>query len=136
MLLARSDPDRTLAHRGLSLFVVEKPRGEGHGFVFTRRRPIGPPASARAGSRDAHRHARYRGMHSYELSFEDWFVPEANLVGGPDGLGRASTSRCRLRERAAADRGPGARLMQAAYEAAAAYAANRRCSARRSATTN
>ena len=36
MLLARTDPDRSLAHRGLSLFVVEKPRGDGHGFVFTQ----------------------------------------------------------------------------------------------------
>ncbi len=33
MLLARTDPDRAKAHRGLSLFVVEKPRAEGHGFV-------------------------------------------------------------------------------------------------------
>ncbi|MHB8328944.1 MAG: acyl-CoA dehydrogenase family protein, partial [Acidimicrobiales bacterium] len=36
MLLARTDPDRAKAHRGLSLFVVEKPRGDGHGFVFTQ----------------------------------------------------------------------------------------------------
>jgi (2S)-methylsuccinyl-CoA dehydrogenase len=29
MLLARTDPDRSKAHRGLSMFVVEKPRAEG-----------------------------------------------------------------------------------------------------------
>jgi (2S)-methylsuccinyl-CoA dehydrogenase len=34
MLLARTDPDRSLTHRGLSLFVVPKPRGDGHGFEF------------------------------------------------------------------------------------------------------
>ena len=34
MLLARTDPDRSHTHRGLSLFVVPKPRGEGHGFAF------------------------------------------------------------------------------------------------------
>jgi (2S)-methylsuccinyl-CoA dehydrogenase len=34
-LLARTDPDRSKTHRGLSLFIVPKPRGEGHGFEFT-----------------------------------------------------------------------------------------------------
>src|SRR3546814_20481916 len=34
MLLARTDPDRSRAHRGLSMFVVPKARGEGHGFVL------------------------------------------------------------------------------------------------------
>ena len=36
MLLARTDPDRSKKHRGLSLFVVPKPRAEGHGFEFTQ----------------------------------------------------------------------------------------------------
>src|SRR6185503_21320126 len=36
MLLARTDPDRSKAHRGLSMFVVPKPRGDGHGFAFTQ----------------------------------------------------------------------------------------------------
>ncbi len=46
MLLARTDPDRTKAHRGLSLFIVPKPRGEGHGFELAqeRRRAHGGPA--------------------------------------------------------------------------------------------
>ena len=30
----------------------------------------------------------YRGMHSYEVSFSDWFVPAENLVGDDGGLGR------------------------------------------------
>ncbi len=58
MLLARTDPDREKAHRGLSLFLVEKPRGEGHGFVFTQEggaggRPSGP-SGADGGT--GHRH--------------------------------------------------------------------------------
>ena len=36
MLLARTDPDRSKSHRGLSLFIVPKPRGDGHGFEFTQ----------------------------------------------------------------------------------------------------
>ncbi|MGH9029225.1 MAG: acyl-CoA dehydrogenase family protein, partial [Acidimicrobiales bacterium] len=36
MLLARTDPDRSRAHRGLSLFVVSKERCDGHGFVLTQ----------------------------------------------------------------------------------------------------
>ena len=35
MLLARTDPDRALGHRGLSIFVVPKERTDGHGFVLT-----------------------------------------------------------------------------------------------------
>src|SRR5829696_4504150 len=36
MLLARTDPDRSKAHRGLSLFIVPKPVGDAHGFMFTQ----------------------------------------------------------------------------------------------------
>ena len=37
MLLARTDPDRSKKHRGLSLFVVPKEIGEAEGFEFVRR---------------------------------------------------------------------------------------------------
>jgi len=30
----------------------------------------------------------YRGMHSYTVQFENWFVPAENLVGGDGGLGK------------------------------------------------
>ena len=30
----------------------------------------------------------YRGMHSFEVAIEDWFVPADNLIGGEEGLGR------------------------------------------------
>ena len=54
MLLARTDPDRSLAHRGISMFVVEKPRGDGHGFVFTQEDGPDRPADLRpAASRGA-----------------------------------------------------------------------------------
>src|ERR1700757_495858 len=63
MLLARTDPDRSKAHRGLSLFVVPKPRGDGHGFEFRDDR--GGRLEGRAIDTIG-----YRGMHSYEVAFE------------------------------------------------------------------
>jgi (2S)-methylsuccinyl-CoA dehydrogenase len=68
----------------------------------------------------------YRGMHSYEIAFENWFVPDANLVGGPEGVGRgvylqmAGFENGRLQTAARA-----LGVMQAAYEAARDYAAER-----------
>jgi (2S)-methylsuccinyl-CoA dehydrogenase len=119
MLLARTDPDRSKAHRGLSLFVVAKPRGEGHGFEFTQ------DAGGRMEGR-AIDTIGYRGMHSYEVAFEDWRVPAENLVGGEGGLGRGfylqmegfENGRLQTAARAVG-------LMQAAYEAARDYAAER-----------
>jgi (2S)-methylsuccinyl-CoA dehydrogenase len=128
MLLARTDPDRSLAHRGLSMFVVEKPRGDGHGFVFDQREDDRPPGSGsgRLEGRPIDT-LGYRGMHSYELSFDNWFVPEANLVGGPDGLGKGFYLQMQGFENGrlqTAARALG--VMQAAYEAAVAYAADRK----------
>jgi (2S)-methylsuccinyl-CoA dehydrogenase len=127
MLLARTDPDRGKAHRGLSVFVVPKERGDGHGFVFTQ----DPAADGRADP-PGRMEGRpidtlgYRGMHSYEIAFENWFVPDANLVGGEEGVGRgfylqmAGFENGRLQTAARA-----LGVMQAAYEAALDYAANR-----------
>ncbi|MDY7100242.1 MAG: acyl-CoA dehydrogenase family protein [Actinomycetota bacterium] len=118
MVLARTDPDRSKAHRGLSIFIVPKPRGEGHGFRFEENdgtiegRPIDTIG--------------YRGMHSYELAFDNWFVPSENLIGGEDGLGRgfyfqmAGFENGRLQTAARA-----IGVMQAAYESARDYAADR-----------
>ncbi len=117
MLLARTDPDRTKSHRGLSLFVVPKPRGEGHGFEFTDER--GGKMEGRAIDTIG-----YRGMHSYEIAFDDWFVSSENLVGGEDGLGRgfylqmAGFENGRLQTAARA-----VGVMQAAYEEAQAVRA-------------
>src|SRR2546429_3572406 len=38
MLLARTDPDRSAGHRGLSILEVEKPRAQGHAFALDDRR--------------------------------------------------------------------------------------------------
>jgi len=128
MLLARTDPDRSKGHRGLSLFLVEKPRGEGHGFAFTQ----APGQDGRPGDSAGRLEGRaidtigYRGMHSYEVSFDNWFVPEANLIGGPDGVGRGFYLQMQGFENGrlqTAARALG--VMQAAYEAALAYARDR-----------
>jgi len=127
MLLARTDPDRAKTHRGLSLFVVEKDRGDGHGFVFAQdpaaEGRTGPPGRMEGRPIDT---LGYRGMHSYEIAFDNWFVPAANLVGGDEGLGRgfylqmAGFENGRLQTAARA-----VGVMQAAYEAARDYAQNR-----------
>jgi (2S)-methylsuccinyl-CoA dehydrogenase len=130
MLLARTNPDRSKAHRGISMFVVDKPRGDGHGFVFTQSADDAPerPADLEPGRLEGRPidTLGYRGMHSYELAFENWFVPEANLVGGEDGLGKGFYLQMQGFENGrlqTAARALG--VMQAAYEAAASYAAER-----------
>jgi len=118
MLLARTDPDRSKGHRGLSVFIVEKPEAPGHSFAFTAE---GGRMEGRAIDTIG-----YRGMHSYEVSFEDWFVPAANLIGGDDGLGKGfylqmegfENGRLQTAARAVG-------LMQAAFEAALSYAQDR-----------
>ena len=125
MLLARTDPDRSKAHRGLSLFVVPKPRGDGHGFEFTQEAADGAPGGGRMEGRPIDT-IGYRGMHSYEVAFEGWFVPAANLIGEDEGQGRgfyyqmAGFENGRLQTAARA-----VGVMQAAYEAARQYAADR-----------
>ena len=74
LVLARTDPDRSKGHRGLSLFVVEKPRFAGHEWVATQ--PEGGKLDARAIPT-----LGYRGMHSFELSISDWRVPHEALIG-------------------------------------------------------
>jgi (2S)-methylsuccinyl-CoA dehydrogenase len=129
LLLARTDPDRAKAHRGLSLFLVPKPQAEGHGFLFTQEAgTAGRPAdtSGRMEGR-AIDTIGYRGMHSYEVAFESWFVPDANLVGGTDGLGKGFYLQMQGFENGrlqTAARAIG--VMQASYEAALAYAQNRK----------
>jgi (2S)-methylsuccinyl-CoA dehydrogenase len=119
MLLARTDPDRSKAHRGLSLFVVPKERGAGHGFEFSQ------PGGGKMEGRPIDT-IGYRGMHSYEIAFDSWWVPAENLIGGEGGLGRGfylqmegfENGRLQTAARALG-------LMQAAYEAARDYADNR-----------
>ena len=122
MLLARTDPDRSKTHRGLSLFIVPKPRGDGHGFSFTQDGPHAGKLEGRPIDTIG-----YRGMHSYELAFDNWFVPADHLLGGEAGLGRgfyyqmAGFENGRIQTAARA-----IGVMQAAYEAARQYAVDRK----------
>lgn len=119
MVLARTDPDRSKAHRGLSVFVVPKERADGHGFVIEQ------PGGGRLEGRPIDT-IGYRGMHSYELSFDRWRVPQDHLIGEAAGLGRGfyyqmegfENGRLQTAARAVG-------VMQAAYEAATAYASGR-----------
>jgi (2S)-methylsuccinyl-CoA dehydrogenase len=120
MLLARTDPDRSAGHRGLSLFVVDKEPAPGHSFAFDQ--PSGGKMEGRAIDTIG-----YRGMHSYEVAFADWVVPADSLVGGEAGLGRGfylqmegfENGRLQTAARAVG-------VMQAAFDAALAYATERK----------
>lgn len=81
LVLARTDPDPTKKHAGLSLFLVEKPPFEGHAFEHLQ------PGGGRIEGR-AIPTIGYRGMHSFEVAFQDWLVPGDNLMGGVAGLGK------------------------------------------------
>jgi (2S)-methylsuccinyl-CoA dehydrogenase len=125
MLLTRTDPDRSKGHRGLSVLIVEKPRAEGHAFAFTQGEGDGERGGKMEGR--AIDTIGYRGMHSYEVAFEDWFVPAENLIGGDSGTGRgfylqmAGFENGRLQTAARA-----VGLMQAAFEAGLSYAQERK----------
>jgi len=84
MVVVRTDPDRSAGHRGLSVMLVEKPSHDGHAFDF--RQEAGQGGGRLAGK--AIPTIGYRGMHSFDLSFENFFVPDSHVVGGHDGLGK------------------------------------------------
>ena len=119
LVLARTDPDRSLGHRGLSLFVVEKPSFTGH--EWRTEQPGGGLMDARAIPTIG-----YRGMHSFEVSFENWRVPHTDLIGMDDGLGRGfylqmqAFANARLQTAARA-----LGVMQAALEEAVTYTKQR-----------
>ena len=120
MVLARTDSDRSLGHRGLSVLVVDKPPAPGHHFAFDdgREGKIEGRAIDTLG---------YRGMHSYEVAFDNWFVPAENLIGMDSGLGKGfylqmegfENGRLQTAARAVG-------LMQAAFEAGLEYAQDRK----------
>ncbi len=74
-LLVRTKPDST-GYRGLSMFLAEKPRG-------TDADPF--PAQGMSGGEIEV--LGYRGMKEYEIAFDDFEVPVANLLGGQEGQG-------------------------------------------------
>ena len=68
----------------------------------------------------------YRGMHSYEIALDDWFVPAENLIGEDAGRGRGFYYQMQGFENGrlqTAARAVG--VMQAAYEHAKGYADDR-----------
>jgi len=79
-LLARTDP-QTPGPKGLSLFIVPKESFSGHEFETTQ-----PGGGRIVGKADAT--PGYRGMHSFTLNLEQYFVPADHLVGEEGGLGR------------------------------------------------
>ncbi|MGE0680739.1 MAG: acyl-CoA dehydrogenase family protein [Candidatus Binatia bacterium] len=119
-LLARTNQDPKSGARGLSLFVVEKEQFPGHDFEM--RQPTGGVLQGNAIPT-----LGYRGMHSYVLSFDNYFVPAENLVGEEGGLHKgfylqmAGFAAGRLQTG-----GRATGLAQAALEVSAVYADERK----------
>jgi (2S)-methylsuccinyl-CoA dehydrogenase len=80
-LLARTDPDPSKGPKGLSLFIVPKDPFDGHDFEMKQ-----PGGGRMVGKADAT--PGYRGMHSFTLNLENYFVPAENLVGLESGENR------------------------------------------------
>ncbi len=119
LVLARTNPDLSASHRGLSTFLLEKPVYDGHDFEFIQ--DGGGKLSGQAITTIG-----YRGMHSFNLFFDNVFVPDANLIGGPEGEGKgfyytmAGFSGGRIQTAARA-----VGVMQAAFESAISYSQDR-----------
>ncbi|MBX7149011.1 acyl-CoA/acyl-ACP dehydrogenase [bacterium] len=119
LVLCRTDPDLSKGHKGLSILLAEKPSFDGH--EFSHKQPSGGTIEGKAIGTIG-----YRGMHSFEVSFQDYFVPDENLVGGPEGLGKgfylqmAGFAGGRLQTAARANG-----VMQAAFEKAIQYSLER-----------
>src|SRR5436305_1885021 len=119
-LLARTNPDPNAGARGLSLFIVPKDPFPGHQFEM--RQPGGGVLHGKADATPG-----YRGMHSFTLGFENYLVPAENLIGEAAGEGKGfylqmggfAAGRLQTGGRASA-------LPQAALEATATYASERR----------
>ncbi|MDP2373295.1 acyl-CoA dehydrogenase family protein [Reyranella sp.] len=74
-LLARSDASKP-GYQGLSMFLAEKPRGD-----------ESDPFPAKGMSGGEIKVLGYRGMKEYEIGFDGFEVPAANLLGGKEGQG-------------------------------------------------
>jgi (2S)-methylsuccinyl-CoA dehydrogenase len=119
-LLARTNPDARLGAKGLSLFIVEKDAFDGHAFEM--RQEHGGTLEGKADATPG-----YRGMHSYTLNFDNYFVPAENLIGEQGGEGKGfylqmggfAAGRLQTGGRATG-------LAQAALETTTAYANDRK----------
>jgi (2S)-methylsuccinyl-CoA dehydrogenase len=72
-VLARTDPDTSKRHKGLSMLLVEKEPGDD----FHPPELDGSPIAT----------IGYKGMKSYSLAFDGYRVPAENLLGGVEGKG-------------------------------------------------
>jgi (2S)-methylsuccinyl-CoA dehydrogenase len=119
LVLCRTESDPSLKHKGLSILLAEKPSTREHSFDYTQ--PEGGRVEGKAIDTIG-----YRGMHSYEVSFQDFFVPDENLIGGEAGRGKGFYLQMegfaggRIQTAARANG-----VMQAAFEAALRYANER-----------
>jgi (2S)-methylsuccinyl-CoA dehydrogenase len=73
-MLVRTNPDEA-GYKGLSILIGEKPRGDGDPF----------PVAGLTGTEIEV--LGYRGMKEFELAFDGFEVPAANLLGGVEGEG-------------------------------------------------
>lgn len=119
MVLARTEANPELGHKGLSLFLVEKPPTDaGH---FEIKQAGGGLLSGRSIPT-----LGYRGMHSFDMFYDNYLVPDINLIGEEGGRGKGfyftmegfSGGRIQTAARACG-------LMRGAYEAALRQAENR-----------
>lgn len=119
-LLARTNPDMKLGAKGLSMFAVPKDAFDGHEFEMKQ-----PGGGVLHGKAD--RTPGYRGMHSFTLAFENYFVPAENLIGEAAGEGKGFA--LQMAGFAAGRLQTGGRacgVAQAALEAASGYAGERK----------
>lgn len=120
LTLARTNPDPSLGHRGLSLFLVEKPSTDED--AFTVNQSGGGQLTGQSIST-----VGYRGMHSYQLFFDQFLVPHSHVIGESQGLGRGfyftmrgfTGGRIQTAARACG-------LMQGAFEHALRYSRDRK----------
>lgn len=73
-LLAKTDPDADPPYKGMTCFLTEKEPGaeENPGLTV-------PPKIKKMG---------YKGVESTELVYENYHCPEANVLGGPEGVNK------------------------------------------------
>ncbi len=119
MTLARTDSDPKAGHRGLTMFLVEKPSTPGHSFKYTQE-------SGGVLEGKAIPTIGYRGMHSFTVFYENVFVPDSHVMGLEEGVGKgfyytmAGFAGGRIQTAARATG-----VMQSAFEQALKYAQER-----------
>lgn len=119
LTLARTNPDPQSGHKGLTMFLVEKPSTPGHEFSHTQ-------AEGGTLTGKAIPTIGYRGMHSFTVFYDNYFVPDSHVLGGSEGIGKgfyytmAGFAGGRIQTAARATG-----VMQAAFEKAMAYAQER-----------